>query len=40
VKEGEKRVVAIFPFHKSADTDNYVKITTPVDEAKKLVICR
>jgi hypothetical protein len=38
--EGQRRVVAIFPFMKSADTDEFVKITTPVSDHQRLVICR
>jgi hypothetical protein len=39
-KEGNRRVVAIFPFMKSADADNFVKITAPVTDAQKLVVRR
>ncbi|MEI9897786.1 MAG: hypothetical protein WDN28_28995 [Chthoniobacter sp.] len=40
VKEGNKRVVGIFPFYKAADVDDFVKITSPVDETQKMLICR
>lgn len=37
---GEKRVMCQFLFSKSGDHKNFVKITTPVEEEKKLLICR
>lgn len=40
VKQGEKRVVGIFPYYQAADADNFVKITTPVTETQKMLICR
>lgn len=37
---GEKRVMCQFLFSKSGDHKNFVKITAPVPEEKKLLICR
>lgn len=38
--EGNKRVVAVFPYLKAADAESFVKITTPVDDVQKLLIRR
>jgi len=37
---GEKRVMCQFVFSKSGDHKNFIKITAPVEEDKKLLICR
>jgi hypothetical protein len=40
VHPGEKRVMCQFVFSKSGDHQNFIKVTTPVDETRKLLICR
>jgi hypothetical protein len=40
LEEGERRVVCIFSYAKSASEKNFVKIAAPVPESKKLLICR
>jgi hypothetical protein len=40
LQEGERRVACIFAFAKSREEENFIKLTSPVEKEKELVICR
>lgn len=40
LEEGERRVVCSIDYAKGQDIENFVKITTPLPESKKMLICR